>query len=91
MPAGRLRLFRSLTIRRASECDGHREDADGEADGVIRDPGGTAISESAATDTDDGNDAPSNDIGGSGRWSLLLLAALLLAGLGRRSLAKDRL
>ena len=76
---------------RLTLTDGGPNDADGEADGVIRDPGGTAISESAATDTDDGNDAPSNDIGGSGRWSLLLLAALLLAGLGRRSLAKDRL
>ena len=61
---------------RLTLSDGGPNDADGVADGVIRDPGGPGVPSSVNAPAPE----PSENIGGSGRLGVLLLA--LLAGLG---------
>ena len=70
---------------RLTLSDGGPNDADGVADGVIRDPGGPGVPVSAAAPPS----GPSDDIGGSGRLGAILLWVLLLAGMLVRKTAKD--
>lgn len=69
------------TCVRLTLTDGGPNDADGVADGVIRDPGGPAVPVTAHAPEPE----PADDIGGSGRLGVLLLVLLGLLGASRRA------